>query len=167
MLRKICAHFFESQKFSISLSTALIVSINLLIKWPQNRQPKNLCWTGGCIELKVLVLNWELCLNAGFLVLSWGVLDFVLRGFRCWTEGFWVLKGCGPCVELKCWNKDVCVELRGVGMMCFVIKMNIFFQRRRTSSRRRLLATSKRPRISNWKLRLRKFWSWLGSRRFR
>ena len=46
-------------------------------------------------------------------VLKWGVFGVELKGFWCWTKGFWVLKRCGPCVELRkmCWM--VCVELRG------------------------------------------------------
>ena len=32
------------------------------------------------------------------------LMDFgvELRGFWCLTEGFWVPKRCGPCVELMC-----------------------------------------------------------------
>ena len=39
-------------------------------------------WTEGCVELEDFGLE--------------------LRGFWCWTEGFWVLKRCGPCVKLMC-----------------------------------------------------------------
>ena len=36
-----------------------------------------------------------------------------LWGFWCWTEVFWVLNWCGPCVEPMYWTEEVCVELRG------------------------------------------------------
>ena len=41
-----------------------------------------------------------------FLVLNWGVLLWnwrcaELRGFWGWNEGFWLLRRCGPCVELR------------------------------------------------------------------
>ena len=29
-------------------------------------------------------------------VLNWGVFGVELRGYWCWTEGFWELKRCGP-----------------------------------------------------------------------
>ena len=48
----------------------------------------------------------------GFLVWNWGVFGVELRDFGCWTEGFRVLKRCGPCVEPMCWTEGVCVELR-------------------------------------------------------
>ena len=58
--------------------------------------------------------------NWGVLMWNWGGLGVELRdfgvemgGFRCWTEEFWVLKRCGPCVEPMCLTKRVCVELRG------------------------------------------------------
>ena len=44
------------------------------------------------------------CWTEEFSVWNWGL---------CWTEGFWVLKRCGPCVELMCWTYGVRVELRG------------------------------------------------------
>ena len=41
------------------------------------------------------------------------LVDRGLRGFWCWTEGFRVLKSCGPCVELMCWTEGIlCLSLK-------------------------------------------------------
>ena len=64
----------------------------------------------GCVELKGFRCGAE-----GFLMWNWGVFgmelrsfgvemrgfDVEMRGFWSWTEGFRMLKSCGPCVELR------------------------------------------------------------------
>ena len=58
------------------------------------------CGTEGCVEQRGfgVELRGLRCRTEGWVE---------LRGFWCWIEEFWVLKRCGPCVELR----GVCVEL--------------------------------------------------------
>ena len=58
----------------------------------------------------ILQFHTPLCWPEGFL---WDWVGGGTEEFWCLTEGFWELKRCGPCVEAMCWNKGVCVELRG------------------------------------------------------
>ena len=50
------------------------------------------------------LLNWEMCWTEGFWVLNWGMCW--TEGFWGCTDGFWVLKRCGPCVEVICWTQS-------------------------------------------------------------
>ena len=56
----------------------------------KNRQFNTI--TEGRVELKGM-LNWRICWTEGCVELN---------GFWCWTDEFWVLKRCGPCVEVMC-----------------------------------------------------------------
>ena len=54
-------------------------------------------------KIALFVLNWGI-FGVELRCVELGVFDVELMGFWCWTEGFWVLKRCGPCVELMCWT---------------------------------------------------------------
>ena len=80
---------FQTKKLSVQHTPSFNTPLSSPPKIPQFNTP--LSWVSS------MTLFW--CWSEGFVELrDFGV---ELRVFLCWNEGFWMVKRCGPCVELR------------------------------------------------------------------